>query len=126
MKKRILLDTDVVIDFLKGVNKAVKYIKSHSDEIVLSVITVSELYAGVKDDERQELDEFIDLFPIFAVTTEIAKKGGLHKRDYFKSHNVGLADGIIAATTETHDVDLKTLNTKHYPMLKGLKPPYFK
>ncbi len=73
-----------------------------------------------------ELDEFIGLFPVFPVTTEIAKKGGLHKRDYFKSHSVGLADGIIAATTETHDVDLKTLNTKHYPMLKGLKRPYFK
>ena len=48
MKKKILIDTDVVIDFLKGVNKAVKYIKSHSDEIVLSVITVSELYAELR------------------------------------------------------------------------------
>ena len=47
MKKKILIDTDVVIDFLKGVNKAVKYIKSHSDEIVLSVITVSELGDGI-------------------------------------------------------------------------------
>ena len=32
MKKKILIDTDVVINFLKGVNKAVKYIKSHSGE----------------------------------------------------------------------------------------------
>ena len=47
MKKKILIDTDVVIDFLKGVNKAVKYIKSHSDKIVLSVITVSELGDGI-------------------------------------------------------------------------------
>ena len=32
MKKKILIDTDVVINFLKGVNKAAKYIKSHSGE----------------------------------------------------------------------------------------------
>ena len=91
------------------------------------MITVAELYAGVKDDhERQELDDFVDLFHVFPLTTETARIGGLHKRDYFKSHAVGLADGIIAATAEIHDADLKTLNIEHYPMLKGLKPPYFK
>ena len=127
MKKKILVDTDIVIDFLRGVDKAVSYIKSHSEEIVLSVITVAELYAGVKEgDEHHKLDEFIDLFPVFALTTEIAKTGGLHKRDYFKSHGVGLADGLIAATAETNDAELKTLNVKHYPMLKGLRLPYSK
>ena len=127
MNKRLLIDTDIVIDFLRGFDKAVKYIKAHSEEIVLSVITVAELYAGVKDDhERQELDDLVDLFHVFPLTTETAKIGGLHKRDYFKSHGVGLADGLIAATSEIYDIDLKTLNTKHYPMLKGLKPPYLK
>jgi hypothetical protein len=94
---------------------------------VLSVITVAELYAGVKDDdERQKLDDFVDLFPVLPVTADIAVAGGLHKRDYFKSYGVGLADGLIAAAAETHDADLKTLNIKHYPMINGLKPPYFK
>lgn len=127
MNKRLLTDTDIVIDFLRGFDKAVKYIRSHSEEIVLSVITVAELYAGVKDDdERQKLDDLVDLFPVLPVTPDIARAGGLHKRDYFKSHGVGLADGLIAATAETHDAELKTLNIKHYPMIKGLEPPYFK
>jgi len=127
MNKKLLIDTDIVIDFLRGFDRAVKYIRSHSEEIVLSVITVAELYAGVKnDDERQKLDDFVDLFPVLPVTSGIARTGGLYKRDYLKSHGVGLADGLIAATAETHDADLKTLNIKHYPMIKGLKPPYFK
>ena len=29
----------------------------------------------------------------------------------------------MAATAEAHNADLKTLNGRHYPMLKGLKPP---
>jgi predicted nucleic acid-binding protein len=37
---------------------------------------VAELYAGVKDnEERKELDEFVELFPILPVTPEIAKMG---------------------------------------------------
>ncbi|MBW2608074.1 MAG: type II toxin-antitoxin system VapC family toxin [Deltaproteobacteria bacterium] len=127
MKTKLLIDTDIIIDFLRGFDIAVRYIKSHSEEIVLSVITVAELYAGVKgNDEHKELDDFIDLFPILQITTEVARNGGLYKREYFKSHGVGLADGLIAASAEFHDAVLKTLNIKHYPMIKGLKPPYFK
>ena len=127
MKKKLLIDTDIIIDFLRGFDRAVRYIKSHSEEIVLSVITVAELYAGVKgNDEHKDLDDLIALFPILQITTEVAKIGGLYKREYFKSHGVGLADGLIAASAEIHDAVLKTLNIKHYPMIKGLKPPYFK
>jgi len=52
--------------------------------------------------------------------------GGLYKRDYGKSHGVGLADAILTATAEAENAELKTLNTKHYPMLKGLRPAYKK
>ena len=41
-------------------------------------------------------------------------------------HEVGLADAVIAATAESLGAELKTLNVKHFPMLKGLKPPYVK
>ncbi|TFG89271.1 MAG: type II toxin-antitoxin system VapC family toxin, partial [Hyphomicrobiales bacterium] len=41
-----------------------------------------------------------------------------------KSHGVGLADAIIAATADSENAELKTLNVKHYPMFKGLTPPY--
>jgi len=55
MKKKLLIDTDIIIDFLRGFDRAVKYIKSHSEEIVLSVITVAELYAGVKGNDEHPL-----------------------------------------------------------------------
>jgi predicted nucleic acid-binding protein len=61
-----------------------------------------------------------------SVTSDIARAGGFFKRDYGKSHGVGLADAIIAATCETENADLKTLNVKHYPMIKGLIPAYRK
>ncbi len=127
MNRRLLLDTDVFVDFLRGQPDAVAYVKAQADRISLSSIVVAELYAGAKDnDELSRLDELLSLFPVIPVTMDLARAAGLHKRDYGKSHGVGLADAIIAATAETLDAELKTLNIKHYSMLKGLKPPYVK
>ena len=127
MEKPSLVDTDVLVDFLRGYSKAVAFINRHSARIVLSSIVVAELYAGVKGDaEESALDSLISLFPVVPVTTRIARAGGLYKRDYGKSHGVGLADAILTATAEAEDADLKTFNVKHYPMLKGLRPAYKK
>jgi predicted nucleic acid-binding protein len=60
------------------------------------------------------------------VSNESAKVGGLYKRDFGKSHGVGLADAILAATDAAENAEFKTLNRKHYPMLKGLRPAYTK
>jgi predicted nucleic acid-binding protein len=123
----VLLDTDVLVDFLRGHNKAVAFINTHSDRIILSSIVVAELYAGAKGDKEQvALDNLISIFRVVPVSIDIAKIGGLYKRDYGKSHGVGLADAIIAATAEVENAELKTLNIKHYPMLKGLRAAYAK
>ena len=127
MHRSVLVDTDVLVDFLRGHGKAVAFVNDHADRIILSSIVVAELYAGVKGDEEQAvLDRFVSLFRVVSVSAEIAKAGGLCKKDYGKSHGVGLADAILYATAEAEDAELKTLNTKHYPMIKDLSPAYKK
>jgi len=127
MAEPIVVDTDVLVDFLRGRTEAIAFINAHSSRIILSSIVVAELHAGVKGDpEQSALDNFVSLFRVIPVTPEIAKSGGLYKRDYGKSHSVGLADAILAATAESEKAELKTPNTKHYPMLKGLRPAYRK
>ena len=127
MARSILLDTDILVDFFRGQSKAVAFVNAHSARIILSSIVVAELYAGVKGDaEQAALDNFVSLFRVVPVSGEIAKAGGLYKRDYGKSYGVGLADAILAATVEAENAELKTLTTKHYPMLKGLRPAYMK
>ena len=127
MVRPVLLDTDVLVDFLRGYSKAVAFVNAQSNRIILSSIVVAELYAGVKGDAEQVvLEDFISLFHVIPVDAEIAKTGGLYKRDYAKSHGVGLADAILAATAEARNAELKTLNIKHYPMCKDLKPAYTK
>ncbi|MEI8191803.1 MAG: type II toxin-antitoxin system VapC family toxin [candidate division NC10 bacterium] len=127
MAKPVLVDTDVMVDFLRGHPKAVALVQAQSARIILSSIVAAELYAGVRgDEELNTLDSLIYLFRVVPVSPELARAAGLYKKDYARSHGVGLADAIIAATAEHENADLKTLNTKHYPMLKGLKPAYTK
>ena len=126
MTRKLLIDTDILVDFLRGFPKAVKYLKTRSEEILVSAITVAELYAGVRDDERRHLDDLISLFEVVPISREIAVTGGLFKQQYHKSPGVGLADAIIAATSVKSEAELKTLNTKHFPMIKGLRSPYLK
>jgi predicted nucleic acid-binding protein len=127
MADSFLVDTDILIDFLRGCDKAVAFVTTNSHKILLSSIAVSELYAGVKGTaELTAIDNFLSLFPVVPVTFEIARAGGLYKRDFGKSHGIGLADAIIAATCESENAALKTLNVKPYPMIKGLKPGYKK
>jgi predicted nucleic acid-binding protein len=127
MARSILLDTDILVDFFRGHSEAMAFVNVNASRIILSSIVVAELYAGVKGDaEEVALNDFVSLFRVVSVSREIAKVGGLYKRDYGKSHGVGLADAILVATAEAESADLKTLNTKHYPMLKNLKPVYYK
>ena len=123
----VLIDTDVLVDFLRGHPKAIALVKRFSPRIIVSSIVAAELYAGVKgDEELSTLDRFISLFRLVPVSSEVARAGGLYKRNYAKSHGVGLADAIIAATVDVEEAELKTLNVRHYPMIKGLKPAYKK
>ena len=127
MPDSIIVDTDVLVDFLRGNKKAIAFVNEFSSRIILSSIVVAELYAGVKGDaELTILENFISLFRIVPLTAVIAKNGGLYKRDFGKSHGVGLADAVLAATAIAEKAELKTLNVRHYPMLSGLEPAYEK
>lgn len=125
MAKQLLIDTDVLIDYLRGQAEAVSYLEGLTEPPLISAVTVAELYAGVREgEEREALDYFIAAFEIVSVNQIIASAGGLNRRDYGKSHGVGLADAIIAATAEIKKADLVTLNKKHFPMLASIIVPY--
>jgi predicted nucleic acid-binding protein len=123
----LLIDTDVLIDYLRDHADAVVYLESIAEQVFISAITVAELYAGVREgEERAALDSFVKAFEIVLVDEAIAVKGGMYRRDYRKSHNVGLADAIIGASAEAKNAILVTLNSKHFPMLTNVIVPYRK
>lgn len=126
----LLIDTDVLIDHLRGFGPAVTLLSSSTSPMCLSAISVAELYQGVRggteDREQRTLVRFLDGFEIISVSPEIARAAGLLRRGYGASHGIGLADAVMAATAHSLGARLMTLNVKHYPMFESLTPAYAK
>lgn len=127
MPDRLLIDTDVLIDFLRARDRAREYIRALTSRPFISAITVGELYAGVRDGpERAQLDQLVAGFRVVPTSERIAIEGGLFARQYRPTHGTGLVDAFIAATASVGGFVLVTLNAKHFPMLANVVVPYVK
>ena len=125
MNGGILLDTNILIDYIRGNDKSVKFLESFQDVLCISSMTVAELFAGARSGREQcSLDQFVEAFSVLPVNKDISKKGGAYRRKYGKSHNVDLIDTLIAATAFINEMTLITLNKKHFPMLRKVSVPY--
>jgi predicted nucleic acid-binding protein len=125
MAARYLLDTDVLVEYLRGSPKAIRYIERLEGELLLSAITVAELFSGARGEEEETaLEQFLQVFEVMPVGQDLARRGGLYRRDYGRSHGTGLADALIAASAEAAGAVFVTFNRRHYPMTSPLKVPY--
>lgn len=125
MANRLLFDTTILIDHLRGVERTRQCIKSAAGTKWISVVTRAELLAGVFDaEEREHVEALLSVFRVYDITARVAEQGGYFKRDYQPSHGTGLADALIAATVDIHGAQLVTLNTKHFPMLDDVVVQY--
>jgi predicted nucleic acid-binding protein len=125
--KPVLVDSGVLIQFLRGDRRARDFVETLSDRMMLSTLVVAELYSAVRDEsELAALDEFISLFRVIPVTEEIARAGAALHRGYGLRHGISITDAILAATAETENAELKTLNPDQYPMLENLRPAWSK
>lgn len=123
MAERLLFDTDVLIEYLRGRQRAVEYLEGLVDDMCISVVSIAELFAGVRGDrEEDSLKQFLLAFSALPVTGTVARLGGLYRRDYRQSHGTGLADALIAATTEENGATLVTFNQRHFPMVESRVP----
>lgn len=125
MAGRLLIDTDVLVEYLRGRSEDVEYLEGLTSDLYISAISVAELFAGVRDDEEEKsLKQFLLAFVVLPVTEKTARLGGLYRRDYGGSHGTGLADALIAGTSEENGADLVTFNRRHFPMGSKITVPY--
>lgn len=123
----MVIDTDILIDFLRGNAGARDFLLSLPDDAMpsCSVITVAEIYAGMRESEREKTRELLESMTVLAVTAEVAELAGQFKRE-MKGFDLSLDDCLIAATAVTEAAHLATRNSKHYPMeqVRLLVPEY--
>jgi predicted nucleic acid-binding protein len=84
-----------------------------------------ELYSGARTQrEERRIDTLLASFDRVAIDDSIFRLAGSLLRHYRASSGIDFPDALIAATAEHHGLELATLNVKHFPMFKGLKPAY--
>ena len=111
--------------YVRSREKTIEYLEGLVSDLNISVISVAELFAGVRgDEEERNLRQFLLAFTILPVTEKVARTGGLYRREYRQSHGTGLADALIAATAGEFGLSLVTFNRRHFLMVSEVVVPY--
>lgn len=119
----VLVDTDIAIDFLRGAEYARNLMLKlwDTDAAYLSILSAYELYAGMKEDEVVDTENFINACNIEPVTSTITKKAGeayrLHRK---RGITLTSIDCLVYATASVRGHRIATRNKDHYPDKKIL------
>ena len=118
----IVLDTNILIEILKGDEKTIHKVQSFSDELAISSISVMELYYGaINKAELNKLEKFTSLFQMIQINETISKTAIGLVKSYAKSHTLDIPDSLIAATCLMNDCQLFTYNLKDFKYIEGVE-----
>ena len=118
----MLIDTDVIIWYMRGNEKAFDVLENRSN-FTVSVITYMELVQGMRNK-----DELVFLRKAFKnwgtrivfINEEISSKAMFYVEQHYLSHSMEIADALIAATSVAQGEPLLTGNDKHYKVVKEI------
>ncbi len=122
--KRVLVDTDVLIDFTKGSDRTLASLLSRQAagelELAVTPVNIAEFMndSSIKTPDRERrAKEFLGLFSVRDLTSEI----GLTAGKYLRRGSVAfLGDAMIAAACTVGNLSLLTRNRKHFSHVSGL------
>lgn len=119
----MLIDTDVLIWYIRGNEKAYRVIVD-SSSFSLSVVTYMELVQGMRNKrELNNLRQAIQAWnaKIIYISEEISTKAMFYVEQHFLSSSLQLADALIGATAVVYGLPLLTGNDKHYRVVKDIQ-----
>lgn len=123
----ILVDTDILISHLRGLDAAREWLVRVRREgpLAISAVSIAEVVGGMRSSERREVWQLLASFRAEPATEVIARRAGDYWRQYRRSHSgIGLGDYLIAATADVRGYQPATLNVRHFPMFENLQPPF--
>ena len=123
-RERVLIDTSILIDHLRKPRKdtTLFYRLSWQYKFVISAMTEFEFSVGATPGNWAYTQMLLTRLPVLSFDSACVKTATAIYRD-LKSKNqlISLTDIFIAATAMTHDLQLLTLNRKHFGRVTNLK-----
>jgi len=116
-----LFDTNILIDYLNGVDAARKEIERHSRRFI-SIVTWMEVLTGAHNEEEADVIElFFRDFHVVEISRAIARDAVALRRE----RRLRLPDALIWASARSQSALLVTRNTKDFPATEpGIRVPY--
>lgn len=114
-----LLDTTILIDFLRGRKEAADMLNGLVEEGPLACcpVTAAEIFSGARTEELPRIEEFLDALVYHSIDYRAARRAGLYRRDYQKKGiSLSISDTLIAAVAVEKSLTLVTKNVRHFPM----------
>ncbi len=115
-----IFDTTVFIDYLRGRQEVIPFMQDALDRRInpaISMITVVELWAGIKDTKDEKRHKvLLSPFRRIQIHSAIAYLAGSMAYPFYKNgdKSISIPDFIIAATAEYLKADIVTRNGKHF------------
>jgi predicted nucleic acid-binding protein len=121
-KIKLIVDTDIIIDYLKGVKPARELFKSKDIVIYCSILSKKELLSkvGLSDSERKKIMNLISRLKVLKIDNDINQKYMLLINRYGERQS-SIVDYLIAATAWAKNLPLLTRNIKHFKKIKEIK-----
>ena len=118
---KALFDTNILIDYLNGIEPARREIERTRDRFI-SIVSWMEVLAGAENAEEEDvLDMFLRDFIVLELTRRIARDAVEIRR----TRRIRLPDAIIWASARSESAVLLTRNTKDFPKgERGVRVPY--
>ena len=118
---RAIIDSDVLIDYLQGLEKAKKELAKYSKREI-SIISWMEVLVGADSPkEESECRDFLSSFSTHPLSVDIAGEAVRIRKEF----RIRLPDAIVWATARTEGCLLVTRNSKDFPASEpGVRIPY--
>lgn len=119
----MIIDTDIIIWYLRGNEKARILIEQHIP-FSMSVVTYMELVQGmINKAEFRSFQKQIKRWNtnVIQIDKDISSRAMFYVQEYALSHSMMLADALIAATVVQNSERLLTANDKHYKFLPNIE-----
>ena len=123
--QKILVDTSIIIDFLRRkdkVNSLFYQVFTKKNLAVISLTTITELWAGKSLTKRNvlaKIENIVSRCEILIPNIAIAKQAGRILRE--TNYEISFQDAQVAAQAIDNSLPLLTLNEKDFRTIKGIK-----
>jgi len=112
----LLLDSNVLIDVLRGERQALDWLEAQAAGLAISVISWMEVLEGCEAHEGERVGAWLQTFRQLELDQAVAAEAVACRKEF----RMRLPDAVILATARCHGLRLVTRNTRDFPESLGI------